>query len=346
VRLRFSWLELKHFARQRRQASKPAESGVAESLLPAAAAAAEILARPLSAGGPSPSSGPVFGPVAPPPNVIVAHRADGLDVVHLFSGRLLCQVRLMQGTHADVNRDGAIDHLYSLAGHDLASRSVHDRVAASIAASPDAIGSVPAPGCVVIATSGVPVHDHLFNATVCHAKKERRFEGTGKGWQSGSPGPLDAVDPVVIPSAGYPGKLDSVFLLSNGRMTCLDPKGGRVWQSQTSAIWRKAHIMLATGDNHEAGLRADSVTVPSLHFINLHSEKSVEEADDEDLQLLAVGDSNMALLATDGRVRATMGLPQHPVASPTLGDFNDDGVVREHQSSGRSFSLIRAARAD
>jgi len=104
--------------------------------------------------------------------------------------------------------------------------------------------------------------------------------------------------------------------------------------------------MLATGDNHEAGLRADSVTVPSLHFINLHSEKSVEEADDEDLQLLAVGDSNMALLATDGRVRATMGLPQHPVASPTLGDFNDDGVVREHQSSGRSFSLIRAARAD
>ncbi len=149
MRLRFSWLELKHFARQRRQASKPAESGVpAESLLTAAAAAAEILARPLSAGGPSPSSGPVSRPVAPPPNVIVAHRADGLDVVHLFSGRLLCQVRLMQGTHADVNRDGAIDHLYSLAGHDLASRSVHDRVAASIAASPDAIGSVPAPGCV------------------------------------------------------------------------------------------------------------------------------------------------------------------------------------------------------
>ena len=329
-----TWLELKHFAKQRRQkptkgASGGGSSATDSSLLDGAAAAAEILARPLSAGGSAGSaSGPVIGPAAPPPNVIVAHRADGLDVVHLFSGRLLCQVRLMQGTHADVNRDGTIDHLYSLAGHDLASRSVHDRVAAGIASSPELLGSVPAPGCMAVATSGVPVHDHLFNASVCPSKKDRGFQGTNKGWQSGSPGPLDAVDPVVIPSVEVPGKLDSVFLLSNGRVTSLGPKGERNWQTQTSAVWRKAHIMLATGDNHEAGLRSDSVAVASLHFVNLHAERNIEEADDDDLQLLAVGDSNLALLATDGRVRATMGLPQQPVGSPIMGDFNDDGVVR------------------
>jgi len=180
---------------------------------------------------------------------------------------------------------------------------------------------------MVVATSGVPVHDHLFNASVCVNAKDRGFEGTGKGWQSGSPGPLDAVDPVVIPSTTSPGKLDTVFMLSNGRITSLGPSGERNWQTQTSAIWRKAHVMLATGDNHEAGLRADSVAVPSLHFINLHAEKSIEAADDEDLQLLAVGDSNLAMLATDGRVRATMGLPQQPVGAPALGDFNDDGVI-------------------
>ena len=331
-----TWLELKHFARQKRQKpeKQPAGSNTADSLLYGAATAAEVLARPLSAGASSSGSGlsgTMFGPVAPPPNVIVAHRADGLDVVHLFSGRLLCQVRLMQGTHADVNRDGTIDHMYALAGHDLASRSVHDRVAAGLASSPDLLGSVPAPGCMAIATSGVPVHDHLFNASICPTKRDRGFQGTKKGWQSGSPGPIDAVDPVVIPSIAHPGgsgKLDTVFLLSNGRVTSIAPSGERNWQTQTSAIWQKAHIMLATGDNHEAGLRADSVAVPSLRFVNLHAEKSIEEADDEDLQILAVGDANVVLLSMDGRVRASMGLTQKPVGTPVLGDFNDDGVVR------------------
>ena len=30
----------------------------------------------------------------------------------------------------------------------------------------------------------------------------------------------------------------------------------------------------------------------------------------------------------DGMVRASIGLTQQPVGTPTLGDFNDDGVVR------------------
>lgn len=340
-----TWLELKHFARQTRQ-QPVKQSSDSESLLYGAAEVAELLARPLSAGASGDSSGlagALVGPIAPPPNVIVAHRADGLDVVHLFSGRLLCQVRLMQGTHADVNRDGTIDHMYALAGHDLASRSVHDRIAAGIASSPDLLGSAPAPGCMAVATSGVPAHDHLFNASICPGKNDRGFQGTKKGWQSGSPGPLDAVDPVVIPSIAHPGgsgKLDTVFLLSNGRVTSVGPKGERNWQTQTSAVWQKAHILLATGGNHEAGLRTDSVAVPSLRFVNLHAEKSMEEADDEDLQLLAVGDSNLVFLSMDGRVRATGSLTQQPVGVPTLGDFNDDGVVRAKPFNTRRASFL------
>ena len=123
-----TWLELKHFAKQRRQkprSTDEAKANAEDSLLPAATVAADIMARPLSAGGNSGSTGPkpsgMLGPFQPPPNVIVAHRADGLDVVHLFSGRMLCQLRLMQGTHADINADGSIDHLYSLAGTPLLS---------------------------------------------------------------------------------------------------------------------------------------------------------------------------------------------------------------------------------
>ena len=175
----------------------------------------------------------------------------------------------------------------------------------------------------------VPVHDHLFNASVCHSKKERgrNFEGIG---QPGNPGALDAVDPVVMPSLSASpnsAKLDTVFLLSNGRLTSLSPTGERLWQTQTSAIWRKQHTTLSTMANHEAGLRTDSVIVPSLRYVNLHAEKSWEEADADDLQLLAVGDANLCLVASDGRVRATMSLPNQPVGAPMLGDFNDDGVV-------------------
>ena len=145
----------------------------------------------------------------------------------------------------------------------------------------------------------VPVHDHLFNASVCHSKKERgrNFEGIG---QPGNPGALDAVDPVVMPSLSASpnsAKLDTVFLLSNGRLTSLSPTGERLWQTQTSAIWRKQHTTLSTMANHEAGLRTDSVIVPSLRYVNLHAEKSWEEADADDLQLLAVGDANLCLVA-------------------------------------------------
>lgn len=103
--------------------------------------------------------------------------------------------------------------------------------------------------------------------------------------------------------------------------------------------------MLATGGNHEAGLRPDSVAVPSLRFVNLHAEKNAEEADDEDLQLLAVGDSNLVFLSMDGRVRASIGLTQQPVGTPTLGDFNDDGVLDVIVvSSGGYFSFALERR--
>merc|ERR1740117_2380840 len=105
-------MELKHFTKQRGGGPKasPAGSAAGHSLLTAAQSAAEVLDHHVGSGSvQTRRGGSRFGPVSPPPNVIVAHRADGLDVVHLFSGRVLCQVMLMQGVHVDVNRDGSID---------------------------------------------------------------------------------------------------------------------------------------------------------------------------------------------------------------------------------------------
>jgi hypothetical protein len=46
------------------------------------------------------------------PNVLVAHLKEGLEVVHLFTGRTLCKLHLPEnGLHADINGDGLVDHV-------------------------------------------------------------------------------------------------------------------------------------------------------------------------------------------------------------------------------------------
>jgi hypothetical protein len=50
-------------------------------------------------------------------NVLVVHRMDGLEVLHLHTGRTLCQLPLPPHlTHTDINADGAIDRLEAVAG--------------------------------------------------------------------------------------------------------------------------------------------------------------------------------------------------------------------------------------
>jgi hypothetical protein len=51
-------------------------------------------------------------------NVLVTHRMEGLEVLHLHTGRTLCQLPLPPHlTHADINGDGAIDRLEAVTGH-------------------------------------------------------------------------------------------------------------------------------------------------------------------------------------------------------------------------------------
>lgn len=51
-------------------------------------------------------------------NVLVVHRREGLEVLHLHTGRTLCQLSLPPHlTHTDINADGAIDRLEAVTGH-------------------------------------------------------------------------------------------------------------------------------------------------------------------------------------------------------------------------------------
>lgn len=48
-----------------------------------------------------------------PVNAVVADLGEGLEVLHLFTGRPVCALTLpAPGLHADVNGDGVLDHVY------------------------------------------------------------------------------------------------------------------------------------------------------------------------------------------------------------------------------------------
>jgi hypothetical protein len=48
-----------------------------------------------------------------PPNVVVAHVEDGIEIIHMYSGRPVCRLALQpQVLHADINGDGIPDHIH------------------------------------------------------------------------------------------------------------------------------------------------------------------------------------------------------------------------------------------
>ena len=61
-------------------------------------------------GGPASAQGLAHQTFAP--NVLVAHLEEGIEAVHLYSGRTLCKLHLpAPGLHADLNGDGVLDHV-------------------------------------------------------------------------------------------------------------------------------------------------------------------------------------------------------------------------------------------
>ena len=50
-----------------------------------------------------------------PPNAIVAHLREGLDIVNLYTGRPICRLPLPpSGLHVDLNGDGVLDHVVAV----------------------------------------------------------------------------------------------------------------------------------------------------------------------------------------------------------------------------------------
>jgi len=240
-----------------------------------------------------------------PPNVIVAHQEEGIEVLHLFSGRTLCKMLLPPpGLHVDVNGDGVVDHIeaHGSAGGDGGGH-------AAVGADGHAV-----PACWAQATSGVPAREHLFNGSICrgasgvtrHGSRHMNGEPSG-GYAANAhvevaaPAVLRRGEETVVRSLRRAVK-DMVFLNSRGEVTCYTHAGHRRWLQRTEASWARG------GGDHA-----------SLTTLPLRPGGAVEV-------VLAVGASHATLLTPSGYKLASLRLPAPPIAPATIADVDGDGL--------------------
>lgn len=247
------------------------------------------------------------------PNVVVAHQKEGIEAVHLASGRTLCKLHLQEGgLHADINGDGVLDHVQVVGGNGAEQTVVSGSM------------EVLRP-CWAVATSGVPVREQLFNASICryspfnffqHGEFSRSF---GQNLDVSS---LEVATPILIPrSDGHRHRKgshgDVIFLTNRGEVTSYAPGlhgHDAVWQWQllTGASW--------TNLPSPTGLMEAGMVVPTLKAFSLRVH------DNQEL-ILAAGDQEAVVLSPRGSMLTSIVLPAPPTYALICEDFSNDGLT-------------------
>ncbi|CAK7334421.1 unnamed protein product [Dovyalis caffra] len=246
------------------------------------------------------------------PNVVVAHQKEGIEAVHLASGRTLCKLHLQEGgLHADINGDGVLDHVQAVGGNGAEQTVVSGSM------------EVLRP-CWAVATSGVPVREQLFNASICHHSPFNLFQhgDFGRNFGRTDVSSLEVATPILIPrSDGHRHRKgshgDVVFLTSRGEVTSYSPGlhgHDAVWQWQilTGATWSNLPS--------PSGMMEGGMVVPTLKAFSLR-------AHDNQQMILAAGDQEAAVISPGGSIQTSVDLPAPPTHALICEDFSNDGLT-------------------
>ncbi|CAJ2646478.1 unnamed protein product [Trifolium pratense] len=247
------------------------------------------------------------------PNVVVAHLKEGIEALHLASGRTLCKLHLQEGgLHADINGDGVLDHVQAVGGNG-AEQTV-------VSGSMDVLRP-----CWAVATSGVPVREQLFNVSICHYSHFNLFQH-GELYRSFSRGSemasLEVATPILIPrSDGHKHRKgshgDVIFLTNRGEITSYTPglHGHDAlwqWQQSTGVTWSNLPS--------PAGMMEGGLVIPTLKPFPLRVHDNQEV-------ILAAGEQEAVVISPGGSILATIELPGPPTHVLIREDFSNDGLT-------------------
>jgi hypothetical protein len=258
-----------------------------------------------------------------PPNVVVAHTKEGLEAIHLYSGRTVCRLSLTpDALHVDLNGDGVPDHVRAVGGtpYNLAEEAAEEDADRSMRHAKINF-------CSALVTSGIPPRQRLFNGTICrplHGKLQRMR----------NLGPLQVAMPAALPLAGRVGrysskmslrqKLAAIFLTSDGDLTSYSSDGELLWQTFTGISWRGrgSGKTGATEEEEEFIWEGGEVKDSSPTLLALPLRKHAAPS-----AVVAGGEAFAMVVSEHGGEIAWLELPEPP-AQPLLAlDFNLDGYL-------------------
>lgn len=238
-------------------------------------------------------------------NALVAHLQEGLEAIHLYTGRTLCELHLVEGAlHVDLNGDGVMDHIQVYGGSDK-SRLLPG----------DSPGSNYLGHCTAVATSGVPPMDRLFTIQLCHGTKRHEVGG---GLLDGGNGDdeeedLEFAPPVALPIPRMDGKYSKVlgrrhmlvFMKSNGEVGAYNYMGDLLWELDFNTQW-----------SNQPG---SPIVKPTLAAMALYTHAIPTT-------ILAAGADQAVILSERGYPLAFLNLPQPPSHPLLVVDYNGDGL--------------------
>lgn len=247
------------------------------------------------------------------PNVVVAHQKEGIEAVHLASGRTICKLHLQEGgLHADINGDGVLDHVQVVGGNGAEQTVVSGSM------------EVLRP-CWAVATSGVPVREQLFNASICHYSHFNFFQHGDFSRSFGhnlDVSSLEVATPILLPrSDGHRHRKgshgDVIFLTNRGEVTSYAPG-----LHGHDAVWQWQLVTGATWSNlpSPSGMMEAGMVVPTLKAFSLRVH------DNQEL-ILAAGDQEAVVLSPGGSILTSVVLPAPPTHALICDDFSNDGLT-------------------
>ncbi|CAI5471128.1 unnamed protein product [Closterium sp. Yama58-4] len=252
-------------------------------------------------------------------NAVIAHLEEGIEVIHLYSGRTICKLLLPDhGLHADVNGDGVLDHVQ-------ASGALGDEL---FTFGSEEEASEVVKSCWTMALSGIPPTQPLFNGSICrpHASLFNLASEFQEQWNEHATGQqrVGVVAPILLPRRDRHHRHqrrhgDVIYFNSRGEITSYateplsskGPHGHMRWQISTDAKWTPADPAAAFDSS------APPAHVPSLRAMALKAGGRPEV-------ILAVGDNEAVFVSPGGKILGTLALPTTPTEPIIVADFNGD----------------------